>query len=61
MQKKDCTQCLYLSNYGCSKGQPLFSPCEWFVAIEEVKDYFKRADGESALHGWATTRPGKKD
>lgn len=45
MEKRDCTRCMWLDNYGCSKGLAKFSECEWFVDWEEyTEEQLKREE-----------------
>lgn len=39
MEKRDCTKCAWLSNFGCLMGLSMFTTCEWFVPFEEVDSY----------------------
>jgi len=55
MQKKDCTQCLYFTNFGCSKQLPMFTDCEHFVDWEEA---YAVSEGRASLTARATSAGG---
>ena len=59
MEKKDCTQCENLSNYGCSRGQLIFSPCEYFVDWQEAKIAL-RASGDAPTRRGEQAQPGAR-
>ena len=55
MEKKDCTLCLYFTDYGCSKGLLLFSQCEYFVNWEAAEEV---SSGRASLTARATSAGG---